>query len=349
MLIALAGSAEQAVARNTAYMAKVQSMSVQVEATSSDRPGVGKATLLFKKPDSIAFDLKWGDEDYSLRANGKKILEVERNSKMYAEHEPTGMLRLPPLDLSRGVGLAMPGMLLQKGITSAMPPGAQLKMIGSETISGLKSDHIRANFKTQVAEVTIDAWIDQKGALRRYDIQVMQAMSRFVNSLKLSNYKVNPPTSPNQFTMGLPIGYVPFVFDTEPAVIGQGKKLKVEGLTGVNGKPFDLQKWLSGKKTLLVVAGKDCQPSRTLLANLKSISNGVRTVAIVPDRSLRPAASLVLIDAKGASLAATSTPSTPLIALLDSKGVVAQVWIGFNESSANQLASEIRTISAQVK
>jgi len=349
MLIGFYGNAEQAVARNAAYLAKVQSMSVQIEATSSSRPGNGKAFLLFKRPASIAFDLKWGDEDYSLRANKAKIIEIERNSRMYSVHEPTGGLLLPPLDLSRGIGLSFPGMLLQKGVASAIPPGARLKFVGSEKTGGILADRIRANYKTQVAEVTVDAWIDKSGALRRYDIQVVQAMSRFANSLQLSNYRINPKTFPGQYEMTLPIGYVPFVFDEEPLVIGPGKKLKIGKLADMGGKSFDLEKWLIGQKTLVVVAGKGCQPSLDLLKQLRSLAGTLRSLAIVPDRSVSVSASKVVIDAHGAAIESTSTPSTPLIALVDSRGVVRQVWLGFDKKNMESLSLEIRTVSAQVK
>lgn len=349
MLIAASLSAQQVVARNTAYMAKVKSLSVQVEATSNARPGVGRAFLLFKKPDSIAFDLKWGDEDYSLRANAKSILEVERVSRMYSEHQPTGALRLPPLDLSRGVGLSLPGMLMQKGLASAIPPKAELKYVGSEREQGVTTDRVRAQYKTPVAEVTIDAWVDAQGALRRYDLEVVQAGSRFTNSLRLSNYRINPPTTPRQFAMGLPIGFVPFVFDEEPAVIGQGRPLRIAGLTTTDGKPFDLSKWLAGKKTLVAVLGKGCAPSAALLSSLKTLAGGLRTVVIAPDKSVRAPGSLLLVDPKGNALQATGTPSTPLIALIDSRGAVQQVWLGFDKKSLNELSFEIRTISAQIK
>lgn len=349
MLLVFAGSADQAFARNAAFMSKVQSMSVQVEATSNERQGVGKAFLLIKKPNNIAFDLKWGDEDVSVRASAKTILEVERNSRLYSEHEPIGVLGLPPMNLSRGVRLSLPTALLRKDVKSMMPQGGTVKYLGSEKTGSVASDHIRAHSKLQMGEITVDVWIDGQGALRQYDIQVIQPMSRFVNSIKLSNYKVNPTTNPGQFTMALPLGYVPFVFDTEPLVISQGQKLKISNLVGLDGKPFDLVKWLVGKKTLMVVAGKECLPSQNLISNIAEVSGGVRTVAILQTGGKKTGAALTLLDLKGDALKSTSTPSTPLVILLDSKGVVGQVWIGFDKANIQQLAYEIRTVSAQLK
>jgi len=296
----------------------------------------------------MAFDLKWGDEDVSVRANVSKILEVERISSMYSEHEPTGVLGLPPMDLSRGVSLSLPSVLLRKDVKSGFPPSATVKYVGSEKTGGETCDHVRAISRTQMAEITVDVWIDSRGALRQYDIQIMQSMSRFVNSIKLSNYKANPSTNPSQFAMALPTGYVPFVFDTEPAVVSQGQKLKIGNLSGIDGKSFDLSAWLNGKKTLLVVAGKDCQPSKELISNLQAISGSIRTVVILPNSGMKANASLSLVDRTGAALTSLSTPSTPVVVLLDTKGIVGQVWLGFDKANIQQLASEIRTVSAQL-
>lgn len=349
MLLGFAANAEQILARNTSYMSKVQSMSVKVDATSSRRPGKGKATLLFKKPNSIAFDLDWGSERFSVRANSKTVIEIERNSRMYSEHGPTGGLALPPSDLSAGLSLSFPGMLLRGGLRATLGKNAKTSYIGIEKIGGVAADHIRADISAQMAQITINAWIDSKGTLRKYDIAVSEAGSMFTNSLSFSDYKINLSTTPKDFTLKLPAGYVPYVFEEEPYVVQSGQKLNLGSLTFSNGKPFDLVKWLSGKPALLVVAGPDCQPSKEMLAALPELAGSLRTLAVVPNATSKPRSTLTLVDPKGQALANMRTPSSPIIVLVDSKGVVAQVWIGFSKTSESETAREIRAVSAQTK
>lgn len=349
MLVALSANVDQVIARNAAYLAKAQSLSVQVEATTNKRSGKGAGVLLFKRPSSIAFDLKWGGEDYLVRANSKTVIELEKSSRMYAEHEPTGILRLPAPELSSGMAFAFPGMLLSKSVGTQFALNSKKSYVGQEKVAGILTDHIRAESSTQMAKIKIDAWVDEQGALRRYDIDVAQPGASFHDSLLLSNYKINVKTTEQSFAKKPPVGYVPYVFDQESMVVQGGQKLKLTGLAGNDGKPFDLAKWLNGKKALVVIAGPTCKPSEEMLSHLNEFSGSLRTLAILPKQRSGLKSTLSLVDKKGAAASASRTPSLPVIILVDHKECVAQVWIGFDKANIQQLASEIRSISAQIK
>jgi hypothetical protein len=344
LIVASGDPAEMALDRFESYIRNAGTLSFSVRSTHPSMPGTsGDGRLVIERPAKLAFDLKWDGGDYRYVIVDGEYLEIEHSSKQYDEYALGQRFAGPPTRIYWPALYAFPDMF---GMGSLRPYalGNKYRLTGVETIDGVSTERLEIDIGGEDGTLKAKAWIDAEGRLLKFDYASISIFGRDIKQFEFRDYRAGEPLSERTFHRDVPAGYMLFALPRPPIPIDIGLRVPLTGWADGAGKPIEPAMLTSGQNLLLVVARRECGPSKRLLDALGEQKNqlgelGIRVAVLSED----PVESdfLALRDPDGSKTLELGPPGTPMMYLLNREGRVVWLHFGFAPGAAPGLMKEI--------
>lgn len=349
LFLAAMNSQAEPVARFETFMKGARTFSADLEFTASGRPAIGKGTFHVKRPGYLLFRMVWDKSDFSFSIGPKSAIAIERADKVYREYGALGRMFIPDTDISDTPMYSLPVALMLGSLDAIVPDGVKFESGGTADIEGVKVDVVRASFDTQAGHVVQKVMIDGSGRPLQFIREVSGGGRSFVATIKTANYKINIPLEDEFFEVPPPLGFVPQTLPADAYPLNVGERITLAGWKKLAAKE-ELSALASGKSLFLAVTEPSCEVSKsaaTVVAKLvKEIEakGGVSAAINIDSNSTQPVAFSGLptyVDPNGKLVESLRVPGTPLFLLVDPKGVVSRVWLGFDPAEADAFRADV--------
>jgi hypothetical protein len=284
--------------------------------------GQARTLFLAKSPSGV----------YRASLKPSLIRETDETSKMYDEHPYHGWslqgLRLSPAATLFPSWMAIPDLRKIAG-------AGKWELKGYQVRDGIGFDRLHLRSEQNGAGVEMNVDVDSRGFIVGFDQDQWNPMGRMRRKWIVTNYRPRVSFTSSEIELPVPIGYMPFALDYPQIGV-------------VVGDMFPLKGWsrpLTPKaKSLVVLYGEDCEPSRKALPWLQGLQKRM-PITYISDGSpkLVPSA---LSDRSGKLLEKLSYQATPTMYLLDEKGKVIGIWMGYDPAKAASVQKEIIEVAA---
>jgi hypothetical protein len=343
------GAVDAAFARFKAAMSAMPSFEVQVDA--NDKRGFRiTADLIMDGRKHLLYDAMTRAGRYVLTVTPTRFREVDWSTKSYEEFPNEGLVTQVESRQST-LPKTIPYWLKAGTLQSLVPKGGKTVYVGKQVVSGYDCDLIRTNFSNQFGKGMLEFCVANSGLLYRYDsmFEGMQGKQQFEWVLK--DYRPLKKISESRFENRIPDGFMPYSLPDRDLPAEIGRKPRMNGwVDPKSGKP-----WVApaGHPLLFVVIGRDSSPSQRAmkaLAKWKTELQGKDVTVAVASDSVAAAGSMgMLYDPDQKSLKALGAPSTPMFYLLDSAGILRNLWMGLAPGGQAKLHDELVTAISAVK
>lgn len=294
-----------------------------------------QGTAIVDRSDRARYIMKGPDLDYVGVATRNGSVELDYTSHTSDEHGYFGTIALSHSRLTTAVQL-FPFWTAAPSLQRIIPASARWNGAGRETVDGRPCEHLHTQFKTQMGEATIDAWIDDTGRPRRFS-----QVSRVEGMVERSGWRIlewEPARNltAQTFTLPIPNGFVPFALPSTDGPLETGNAFPLSGWSGV-----DLRRKLSPKGLLVAVLGTDSAPSAQALASLGRLRSTLPVVTL--GDSANTGLKVDGFDATGAAVRKLRVTATPLFVRLDGRGVIQTLWMGYDSEKAAKFEADVRS------
>jgi hypothetical protein len=346
LIAASSSDADMALTRFESLMRRVQTLQVEVESKHPSMSVPSSGTFTMQRPDRLAFESKWGEEDYSFVLKGSTALEKVRNERLYDEYVLNTGLSGPPSRISWAGPQAFPDMLVLGSLRRYSGP-SKFTFVGNEQIDGQTTQRIRVQFDSESTKYEADAWIDGEGKLLQFDQKITATEGSDRKFLAFRNYRINQPVPAPIFDFEFPDGFRPFALPRGEVPLMIGNQAPLKGWVGSSGREEDLTPLTSKGGLLLVVADPDCAPSQAALKALEERKReldgmGVQVAVLTHGKASMGSPFPTFYDPSGQSMNRLNPQGTPMFFLVDRKGMVAHLMQGFAPGSGPSMVAEIR-------
>ncbi len=346
--LAHADSIEAVLDRFEGFIRRANSLSVSVKLKVEGSTAEGDGTFSFKRPNNVAFRMKWGPSDYQFAANSAGGIEVEHSEKRYREYSPIPEFGMPESGMSPTPSFGFPTVLLIGDLRKAIPADAKYTHEGSRKLGGVSVETVSGAFETMAGAGKVTASIDGSGRLVHMRIWRSGTGGESALELAFSKYVVNGAAPMGVFSNKLPLGYSPDALPHNSIPQQAGEKIDLSNLSPIgSGQKVDLRSKYGKSPLVLIVADAGCAPSTKLLGVVNAAMGEIRglggKVAIVwmEKRGAAPGGVEEFKEPSGDALARFGSPGTPLVCVVDASGTVGQVWYGFDATYAAQFRKEL--------
>jgi hypothetical protein len=232
-----------------------------------------------------------------------------------------------------------------------MPRNAVLSLEGTETIAGQKCDKVLSKFQGPLGQTEMRFSISTSGLVYFMRVVGRSPEGTVDRSWRMSGYTTYRTIPQSRFTLTIPDGFVPFALPDRvyPAEIDRPLNLKgwVNAATGKAWTPPARRPILF---LLTTPESLPCTRAQKAISAWKS-ELGQKGVEVVMGSIAESKASAgnLLWNPDGHSRAAMSAPSTPMIYLVNSSGVLKNLWMGFGPNSSGSIKSELMAAVAKLK
>jgi hypothetical protein len=243
-------------------------------------------------------------------------------------------------------------MWLRSGDLKAMlPPKTMPQYMGKQTINGEACDFLKAVIPGQYGESIVEFDVAPSGLLSRYYYLSRGPMGQKQYEWVFKSYKPLRTLSASRFENRIPDDFMPYGLPDRHLPTGVGKKANLSGwVYGDAGTKWTAPK---GQPLLFVITSRNSTPSKGALAALGSwraeLNNKHVVVAEASDAASSGAAGGLLYNPGQHALQSMDLPATPMFYLLDSKGMVRNMWMGFSAGGSAKLHSQIVQAVAALK
>jgi len=315
--------------RLSTYLAEAKAGSVDFAVTSPQYEGTGKGSLVWRKPGEQAFQVVWGPGSAAFVQSPGGAIEIDRIMRVYQEFPGRGTLAAPPSVVTGLPGLAYPLVIQAGGIKAALPPATKFATGPKQTIEGVETDRIEANFTDGQVTVEAQAYVAADGRLVRYREKSQSPGGGREVEWTFSKWNRNPAIDATTFSRSVPDGYVPFALDYPYPPVEVGETAPLGTWTDARtGKPLAVDRLAKGKVVLIGFFDSE-EPSKAALGAWGRLSQGFVSVAVVEGSTAAPAAGSAARDKDGAIAKRWRIPGYPFFALVDAEGKVSVLSFGF--------------------
>jgi len=329
--------ADNVLDRYTTLRKSIPALSVSYTVMAGKAPISGSS--LIDRDQRLFMTMKAAGLDYTACITPNKVIELDNLEKVYDEYAGNGHAFIPPSRLTSAVEL-FPSWIYLQDLRKLVPKGAAFVISEPETVSGIKCDRVISKFKgPENASGVVDASLDSAGVVRRMRITHSSPMGASDFEWRFSTMKPMPPTDAGKFGLGLPLGYVPYGLPDTGMPISVDATFPMTGWSSPSGA-LDLTAKLGAKGGLIAILGGESEPSALAKASLARVSGEVPVVTLGDGTAQAPG--LDGFDATGKLMATVNPPATPFFALVDGKGKVRRLWMGFEPAKASEFEADIR-------
>lgn len=347
MILRDSGS-DAAFARYKTAMKAMPSYEVQVQATDKRRLNL-TADLVIDGRKRMAFDAR-APYRYVLTLTPSEFREIDWSSKTYDVFPYLGMVQ-PVASRVSDLPKAIPFWLEFPDLKMALPGGTSPQYAGKQMVGGETCDLVRVAFNNRIGKGTIELDFGSSGLLYRYYsvVQGMGGQKEFEWVLK--NYRPLRTIAASRFDPQIPDGFMPYGLPDHHLPPEVGKKPYLKGwVDSRSGKPWSAP---HGQPLLFVLTTKESTPNLNALSALKRWRSELAAkkieVAVASDSESVAGSKGLLYDPGRQSLSALDAPSTPMFFLLDSGGVLRNMWMGFSPAESQKMHGDLLKAVSELK
>lgn len=329
IFLSLISPQEGALDRLSAFLKNADKLSVKFTVTSPQFQGVGKGSIVWRRPREQAYAVTWGQGSASYRQNPKEEIEINRVARLYVTYPGPLRLATPPGTASALTITSYPAVLVQGGLREAMGPGTVFKLKSSA--GGV--DTVIAHLDGPVSyDLEVD--IDAKGRPSRIRNVAKSAEGTRDLTWTFSDWDLSPKLEPSMFAASVPDGYVPYTLPVQATP------------PEVRSKAPDCEpvRWGKGKWLLLAFVN-DERPSTELVAawpRFRRIVTARKGVdAFIAGGAGRPRGSSRVFVDTGRLADAWRVPGWPFLVLVDPTGKIAWLGFGYRRESEKQILDSL--------
>ncbi|HJP83901.1 MAG TPA: DUF2092 domain-containing protein [Fimbriimonadaceae bacterium] len=336
LLLGQTGSADAVLRRFDQFMAKAPAFSVSVS-SSVNGHHLAETVFRIQRPKRMSIVAKFAHTEGVFNLNESEGIEVFRSATLYALHPAVGKLYMPPFKMLNPLIHTVPTALYQGNSKTLFASGLRPKYAGKATINGVQTDVLSGYMKGDNSELNMKFWIDPSGKILKTYLKSVSMQGTFILEQSLSKYVLNPTFSSATFSTQLPLGYSPFALARFPDVNPSGEPMPTVTLRSVSGRVGTLKSIAEGKNLLLVVCNPGFHANSELIRAMPTVAKRVPDSKVVYATDRRDAASAkslnagdVYFDPTGKELTKLALPGTPTVYLIDKKGNLIQMFVGFD-------------------
>lgn len=339
LLLGQSPSAEAVINRYDQFLKKTNTVSVTVKGRVNGR-SFGTGALKVARPDrcSLVVKLQGGDATFVL--NGERGLEIDHPNLTYEEWDAYGKNYVPQFQLGTVLNFASPASLIQGSSRGMLPQGVPWQVKPKVTVNGVVTDMVSGKAKTEDGTIEVKAWIDASGKLIKFSSNSQSGRGILLVEQELSNYVINQKIPDTVFSTKWPVGYTPHRLHRGDFGLHQAEPVpNVELRKASNNEKVTLSSLISGANTMVVLTDPEFPSNAAMLKSVRELSSKIpdfRMVVVSVKRDVASAQKIgvsdIYFDPTGASIKKLGVPGSPTMLLIDKKGKLAQMFMGFDGS-----------------
>jgi len=282
--------------------------------------------------------------DYEASVTPKQVLELDNNEKTYDEHPGDKQVYLPNSRLTEVVKI-FPSWLYAPDVRQLLPKNTPFILGSPETVGGQKCDHVIGKYEKGGGESgSLDAAIDSTGVVRRIRIIHISLMGSSNIEWRFTSMKPSSVAGEKKFDLRTPLGYTPYALPDGGVPVSVGGTFPLSGWSSSNG-PLDMTAKLGSQGGLIAIFGEESEPSRAAQQAVAHLSKDLPTISLTDGKTASAAG--VGFDPSGRLMQAVNPPATPFFALVDAKGKIRRLWMGFDAQKAAEFEADVRKSFAE--
>jgi len=317
--------------------------SYEVQVAFKSNHGQLKSNLILDGMKRLFYDATTTSGDrYTLSISPSGYREVERSQKTYDEYPYPGRIRLYSSRISP-ISETLPSWLLAGDLHNLIPNGSAVKLEGTETLNGEVCDKVMVVFRSRMGNADIQMSVAKSGLVYYYHSVINTPRGKEDDAWTFSRYKPLSNISEARFENRVPDGFTPHSISEHATPVEVDHKADLSGW--VDSKTGTVWNPAPGKPVLFVLTSAGSLPSDRAVEAVKkwrsSFEASGAQVAIASDEATRSGAGGLLYNPSQKSVQALGAPSTPMLFLIDGKGMVRNLWMGFAPDGAAKLKQDL--------
>ncbi len=338
-----AQSADDVLNRYEAVYKKLSRFSLVAMAGRDNEPPVKLRIVIDKKLPGVRVDATRGKYRFHSAQLGKFIRQLNFLGRQYDDLE-SERIALAGFRMDGVMDGYFPRLITFPSIRSGVSQNGKFKVIGSEKIGGVSTDHIQTKNRTDVGLMVSDFWIDQEGYPRKYTEKYEGSPGGY--AVTLSDWKILSSIPSTEFQLRIPDGFTPYALPKEPPPLEAGSQFPMAGWKiAESSKDVDLKSLLGPSGGLVMVLGTD-SISNACRATLQGlVSKGVKFVVVEAEGGSKIPGAL---SNKNPKVIRELTPGDlPLGFFVDGKGINVGMVQGFDRSKPKDFLDQVMKLVNQ--
>lgn len=315
--------------RFRAYMAAHPTLAVKIELSDGSTPKPIQIDFLISRPAKIRLHAHYGAQDYHFVKTAAQALEWTTPQREYQRFPSTNSLIVEESVLSDLAANAFPYVLFTRDLAKETRPEAPFELLKKTAAQ----ETWESRYKNSMGSQVMIAVIAADGRLLRFENHLTGAEGTSNTIYRFQNYQVAPKIDAATFRTEPPVGFTAYALPPLREAFAVGSPLTL-GRWQTSAGPVDLDPIARGK--LLVVVQSGSRPDEEMLKFLRR-PLPVETLVLTPAdprgayHSPDPAVGRGLLSM-----------GTPLLILLDGKGTVRWLGLGFDPQTAKGQIEEMK-------
>ncbi|MEQ1822938.1 MAG: hypothetical protein ABL949_10535 [Fimbriimonadaceae bacterium] len=282
--------------------------------------GMIKGHFELKQPEHAYLRAQGDGDDYQFMTGPSGAIEIEHKQKQYTEVGRIGRVMFTNSTLSELSFRVVPYALL----------GSMASVFSSKMSLTLDKSTGIHKLSLNGTDNKADVWVNEAGVVQRYVHEFIDPSGHIKLDFRFSNFG---PFHPTMINLEPPAGYRMFVLKRETNPLQPGSKFPSSGWNG---------KAINGVPTLFVCCSKDCAVTAKLSGMISEIAKSARVVVLSDDGSPKRLSALPSFANSGGSVFnLLNAPGSPTMFAVDGKGVIRQLWFGFNPKETTAVKTAI--------
>lgn len=315
--------------RFRAYMAGHPTLAVQIDLSDGSTPKPIQVDFLISRPALVRLVARSGLQDYHFVKNAKEAIEWVNPQRAYQLYPSSNSLLVEEGVLSDLSNNAFPYVLFSGDLRKETRPEAPFKLLKKEAAQ----ETWESRYKNPMGSQVMIAVIAADGRLLRYENHIAGAEGTTNAVYRFHGYNPAPKIDATTFRTEPPVGFTAYALPPLREAFAVGATLTLGRWQTTSGS-VDLDPLARGK--LLVVVQSRSHPDEAMLKFLAQ-PLPVETLVLSPADALGP-----YHDPDPAVGRGLLSIGTPLLILLDRKGTVRWLGLGFDPQTAPGQIEEMK-------
>lgn len=357
LLVALLGSPapEAALDRMVGFL-KAPNLRTEFSMDFNDRKGYAAGKILVARPGRLYFSSRSANEDYEYVVNPKLLREVEHRQRVYDDLPFMGVVLAPDSEIAVEPAYTFPEFVFAGDVRKLVPPGTKFSALPSQTIAGQTCERVKASYTAMMASGTIEIAIDGSGRPWFYSHDSRSPEGRRVMTFHFKSWDTKP-LDPKLFEIPIRNGYVPRYLPYQPYPVPLDRPLPAVPWESASGK-VNLAQVFRGKPYVLFVSAEGCSVSARAAAflakraaELRASGFGVASAVLRATTASKPylPGTTAVFDRTGAVNKVLRLPMTPTVMMVDAKGVLRRLWMGYDPKKESVVVTEMKRAATRVR
>ncbi|MCW5942639.1 MAG: hypothetical protein KIS66_10435 [Fimbriimonadaceae bacterium] len=314
----------------------------------NDRKGYAAGKILIARPHRLYFSSKSASEDYEYVVNPRVLREVEHKQRVYDDLPFMGIALAPDSEIAVEPAYTFPEFVFAGDFSKLVPPGTKFESLPSQTIDGHRCERIKASYTAMMGSGVIEIAIDEAGRpwFYSHDARGQEGRRLMVFHFKAWDTK---PMDAKLFEIPIKNGYVPRYLPYQPFPIPLDRPIPAVVWDSATGKT-DLGKTFAGKPYVLLVGAEGCSVSaaaapfftkRAVELRGKGFAIASGVLRATPSSKPYLAGTTAVFDRTGAANRVLQLGATPAVLMVDAKGVLRRMWMGYDRKNEARVRTEM--------